>query len=210
MVAPTGVDMSNKPKYDWPTIRREYSTAQFSDSELARRYGCSRAALQKRVKKEKWKRDNSAEVRRVAQARMIEEDASIAKGVAGGVADPHAEKKEKTEIELAAETRVAVLRDHRKDIRKMRELESEFLVELQNDAVKLYMCNFKGDIFSEEVGIPITEKSQALNNLATVQSKRITLERIAFNLDEDDSKDDSLPMVIVHDPSQVEEFNGNS
>jgi len=194
--------MAKKSKFDWPTIRREYSTAQFSDSELARRHECSRGAIQLRVKKEGWQRDNSEEVRNVANAKLIALDAGLSKKKAGKKAECY--KKEQSEIELAAETRVAVLRDHRKDIKRMRELEATFLTELLDNPTKEYMCNFKGDIYSQDTNIPVTEKSQALNSLANVQHKRITLERIAFNLNDGADKDDSLPMVVLHDPGQEE------
>jgi len=202
--------MPKKTKYDWPTIRREYSTAQFSDSELARRHGCSRGALQKQKKKNNWQKDNSTEVRHLAQAKLISEDASIAGMVAGKGAGCYTKdgEKEQAEIELAAETRVAVLRGHRKDISQLQELEVQLLAELLDTPKKLYMCNFQGDIFSEEVEIAVTERCQAINNLSSAVHKRVQLERQAFSLDDKDrDSTDGLPMVIVHDPGAVEDYN---
>jgi len=196
-----------KDKYDWDLIWREYSTGQFSVAELSRRNGCSRAAIHKRVKKEKWTRDNSEQVRALANAKLVQEDATVAQGVTPGVTDCNLrsqtsdKKKEKSEIELAAETRVAILRDHRGDIRKLRELELKFIEELGEDPSKTVVSAYKGSIDSLDVSIPVTEKAQALNNLANVQHKRIALERTAFSLDNATDKDDGLPTVIVHDPT---------
>lgn len=194
-------------KYDWDAIWREYTTGQFSDSELARRHGCSRAAIQKRVKKEKWERDNSQQVRTLANAKMVHEDAVAAHEVAPEVAGCNVRRqtsdpdKERSEIELAAETRVTVLRDHRKDIKRLREIEAQLLDELEDNPQKTFATAYKGCIDSLDINIPVTEKSQALNNLANVQHKRINLERVAFNLNDHGDEDDGLPTVIVHDPS---------
>lgn len=49
---------------------------------------------------------------------------------------------------------------------------------------KTYSAQHQGKILKEEIGIPVTDKCQALNNLANVQHKRIQLERQAFNLKE--------------------------
>lgn len=211
--------MAKKPKkskdlYDWARISLEYGTKQFTISELARRHGCSRGAIQRRIKLENWTQDNSAEVRGVANAKLISEDARYAReksALADEVAGCHtgaaaSSCDEKSEIELAAETRLVVLRDHRKDISRLRQLENKLLTELLGTPLKSYMCNFQGEIFSKEVQIPVTERCQAINNLSSATNKRINLERIAFNLndkEDDDSKD--LATVILHDPGAGDE-----
>ena len=96
--------------------------------------------------------------------------------------------RDRDEIELATETRVAVLRDHRKDIKKLRKLEDAFLSGLLDTPTKTYTAQYQGKILKEEIGIPVTDKCQALNNLANVQHKRIQLERQAFNLKEGESE----------------------
>lgn len=179
-------------EFDWELIHREWRTNQFSDAELSRRHGCSRAAIQKRRDKEGWVRDLSEDVRILSNAKLISEDAKVA----GEVAGCNADGKVKSEVELAAETRVSVVRSHRKDISTLMALEQQLLMELADNPQKAYVCNHKGVILSQNFDLAVTDKSAALNNLANVQHKRIQLERQAFNIQDDDALDDKVEKVV--------------
>jgi len=186
-------DLRKRKKYDWATIESEYRTGTYSDAELARRHGCSRAAIQKWVKKEGWTRDLSVAVSKSFRAKLIQADAEAAGRVAGGVAERVAEKvasgsldttaTDEESIDRAAETRFQVVASHRRDIAELRKLEIELISELRNNPTKLYITQYQGKIIQAELGLTVAERAQAANNLANVQHKRIALERQAFNLD---------------------------
>lgn len=174
------VKMPQKPKYPWDTIRKEYRTGTYSDSELARRHGCSRRAIQKRVEREGWTKDLSEAVKQSLRAKLVKEDAKVASQVAGR----NANNEDESDIDRAAETRLAVVQLHRKDINSLRELEAKLIDEIFNNPTKLYLAQYQGTIIQKTVGLTAAEKAMAANNLANVQHKRIALERQAFNLND--------------------------
>jgi len=206
---------SGRDRFDWPAIKREYSTAQFTDAELCRRHGCSRQSLYKKIKEGEWARDNSSEVRRVAQAKLIKEDARSARELVGMLTppadklttdniretecQPPDDELEQRDIELAAETRVAVLRSHRKDLSKLRLIEETLAARLLTGKITK-VFSYKGEIISQDFDICDTDLCMAYNQLTGASHKRQMLERLAFNLDDKRSEDDALPTVIIHDP----------
>lgn len=168
--------MSERKQIDWETIESEYRTGQFSDAELSRRHGCSRTAIQKKSQKLGWAKDLTQAVRQSANAKLIAVDAKVAGEVAGCNA--------KSATDAAADRRVNVVLSHRQDINRLRDLEERFLSELIDNPTKLYITQYQGEIVEKEVGIAVTDKCAALNNLANVQHKRIAMERQAFNIDD--------------------------
>lgn len=179
--------MAARNKYDWDTIHREYRTGLLSDSELCRKHGCSRGALQSKITLRGWTKDLTREVNQATRAALITEDAKHSSNQASNQAEDNA--KDKDEIELAAQTRVEVVRQHRRDITKLRDLEQSLLDELgdkETKPTKVHVSNYQGVITETVLGIAVTERAAALQALAGVQHKRIALERQAFNLDEDD------------------------
>lgn len=178
--------MSKRKAYDWEAIEREYRAGQLSIKEVARRYGCSDTAIRKKAKKLGWERDLASAIRDKVRNKLVREEVR-----GGNVSEPEL-------IEQAAERGAQVVLTHRKDINRLRDLEAAFLEELSGSPTKLYITQYQGEIVSAEVGIPVTDKSAALNNLANVQHKRIQLERQAFNLnDSDDPADKPTDAVVV-------------
>jgi len=172
-------NMPQKPRYDWVAIKKEYRTATYSDAELARRHGCSRRAIQKRVEKEGWTRDLAGAVRQTFTAKMVAEDARVARKVA----DDNA-KSDESEVDRAAEVRLDVVLLHRSDIKALREEEQRLLAELGDSPTKLWVGQYQGQVIEHKVGIAVTERASALQALAAVQHKRIQLERQAFHIED--------------------------
>ena len=56
-------------RFDWESIRAEYEVGA-SQSDLSKRYGVSRTAIQKRIRAEGWVQDISGTVNRMAEARV--------------------------------------------------------------------------------------------------------------------------------------------
>ncbi|WP_136810003.1 hypothetical protein [Desulfosediminicola flagellatus] len=187
-----------KKQFDWELIEREYRTNMYSDAELARRHGCSRTAIQKHAKTGKWARDLSSAVRQAANAKLVQVDAQVAGCYT--MLDSEA-------IDRASSTRVEVIKSHRKDINRLRDLESRMVSDLGDCPQKTYITQFQGQIIKQDVMIAITERATALNNLVNVMHRRIQLERQAFNIKDADDSDEkkSNPLLEI-----IESIDGTS
>lgn len=85
---------------DWETIRAEYEAGS-NQSELSRRHGVSRTAIQKRIDKEGWSQDVEPVIQR-----------KVAEKVAGVVAGCNPQKKAEA-IDAEASRRADVVQRHR-------------------------------------------------------------------------------------------------
>ncbi len=198
----------NAPRYDWDAINRDYRTGMFTDTELCRQYGCSRAALAKRIKRnpELWVRDQTDAVRQATNAKLIKVDAEqarVTKGLQSGVTDPNVGDA----IDGAAETRVAVLRDHRQDIGNGRSLVNLLMGQLQEAAENRAEIE---DGIEGETGddnnprrrnqmlraVALPGHAGTLRDLTTAMKNLIGLERQAFNLDEKAGEASDLESVL--------------
>lgn len=102
----------NKARFDWEKIRAEYE-AGASQSDLARRHGLSRTAIQKHIRAEGWMQEVSGVINRLAEAR-----------VAGIVAGCNPQKRAEA-LGRAADAKAEKIREQRevweglnRDIRK--------------------------------------------------------------------------------------------
>lgn len=87
-------------QYDWETIRAEYE-AGASQSDLAKRHGVSRKAIQKHIQAESWMQDVSGAINRLTEAKVA--------GVVAGC-DP---KKKAEALDRAADAKAAVIARHK-------------------------------------------------------------------------------------------------
>ena len=111
-------------RFDWETIRAEYETGA-TQSELSRKHGCSRTAIQKRIEREGWVQDVSDAIDRLAQAK-----------VAGVVAGCNPEKKAAA-VEAAADRKASVIQGHRDAWPDIKELNRRAIAENNFDLAKL-------------------------------------------------------------------------
>lgn len=89
--------------FDWNSIRAEYELGA-SQASLAKRYGCSRKAIQKHILAEGWIQGNvSATLGRVFEEKVA--------GIGPGCDLP----ERVTAIDKSAEEKVAIVRRHRKE-----------------------------------------------------------------------------------------------
>ena len=92
-------------RFDWESIRAEYEVGA-SQSDLSKRYGVSRTAIQKRIRAEGWVQDISGTVNRMAEAK-----------VAGVVAGYNPQKKAEA-LDRAAEAKAAQLTEEVENAKK--------------------------------------------------------------------------------------------
>lgn len=111
-------------RYDWETIRAEYE-AGASQSELAKRHGVSRTAIQKRIRSEGWMQDISGAINRLTEAK-----------VAGVVAGCNPQKKAAA-LDRAADAKAAVILRHQAEWEEHKRHIMEALEESDFDKAKL-------------------------------------------------------------------------
>jgi Lhr-like helicase len=166
---------TKRKKIDWEAIEREYRAGVLSIREIARQFKCTDGAIRNKAKKYGWQRDLSEKVRKRAQQKLLR------KNVRTSNAD------DESIIEEASNRIVAIQRLQRKDINALRELEASLISEIKGSPTKLYITQYQGQIIEKPVDLTAAERSQAANNLANVQHKRIALERQAYGMDDGDS-----------------------
>ena len=111
-------------RFDWESIRAEYEVGA-SQSDLSKRYGVSRTAIQKRIRSEGWVQDISGTVNRMAEAK-----------VAGVVAGCNPQKKAEA-LDRAAEAKAAVITRHQREWDRHQSIMDEALSEGSFDKAKL-------------------------------------------------------------------------
>ena len=116
--------MSAARRYDWEAIRAEYE-AGASQSDLARRYGVSRKAVQNRIKAEGWMQDVSHTIDRLTEAK-----------VAGIVAGCDPQKKAEA-LNRAADAKADVIRRHKAEWDRHKIIMDEALANEDFNAAKL-------------------------------------------------------------------------
>lgn len=205
--------MARLSSQQWQKVRLEYETSQFSDAELGRRHKVSAPAIRKKAKKENWKRDLAKKVRQLAKEKLVHEDAKVSVSSHKVSAGERKETfNEEQEVELAAQTRVVVLREHRAVIGKgmklcnqladdlfqtmssTPELEDQIETETAED-----INGKRRDSMLKAISLPTHAGS--LDKLANALTKIISLERTAFNLN--DEEDDKGLVVIPSEDTEI-------
>ena len=110
--------------FDWEQIRAEYE-AGASQSELARRHGVSRTAIQKHIQTEGWTQDISGTLERLTEAK-----------VAGVVAGCNPKKKAEA-LGKAADAKAAVIERHRREWTEHQHIIAEALLARDFEQAKL-------------------------------------------------------------------------
>lgn len=112
-------------RFDWETIRAEYE-AGATQGDLSRRHGCSKTAIQKRIRSEQWTQGDV----NVAINRLVAEK------VAGVVATDNPKKRAKA-IACAADKRIEVVERHKEEWTRHQALIDRAVAEENFDLAKL-------------------------------------------------------------------------
>ncbi|MES2488555.1 MAG: hypothetical protein V4607_02100 [Pseudomonadota bacterium] len=183
-----------KPVTDWELAERLYRAGQLSNVQIAAQINVSEGALRKRAKKDGWTKDLTAKVQEATRAKLVRDEVRAA----------HATRTERDVVEQAAESAVAVVRLHRKDLSSGQQLIGLLFTQLKDAAE-----NRHGDLdevaqeeakkdglfagstlarFRKAMSLPT--HAGVIRDLSTAMKNFQGLERTAWNLDD---KDDTPP-----------------
>ena len=203
-------------KVNWDRVRLEYETCLFTQADLGRRHNCTRQAIAHKIKKEGWEKDPSKEVQALIRAKLIELDSRYMKEfdeIEGKVAphtqqqvatmsDEELERDRQLNIELAAETRVQVIRSHRASVRKLLAIEEMLIKELVENPQYTWIGQFQGRVITKTMGLTADTKLRAYSDLCRAMAQRQFLERQAHGIQ--DKEDVKPPLMLLHDPENPE------
>lgn len=184
--------MAKRKKIDWEAIEKEYSLGQKSVRTIADQFDVAHTTITRRAKKDGWVQDKTKEIRDKTKAALV----------------THQSKRTtkrttptREDIDRAVQTNIEIIRGHRKDIRKGRQLVD--LLSSQLMVAAEHREDLEDEIFKDTKGVEAGgEKSDlrrrnfmmkavslpshagVLRDLATTIKSLIPLERQAFSLDE--------------------------
>lgn len=185
---------------DWEAIHREYCVGQKSARTLGDQYGIAPSTITRKAKKEGWIQDKTDEVRQRTKAGLLRRNTerNTPRNTPKKCNTPTRE-----DIEIAVQTNIEVIRDHRKQVKKGRELVELLFGQLEHAAVN--RDEIESDIVDDTAtggpkqtggidkkrrnammkAVSLPSHSGALRDLSTALKNLIPLERQAFNLDDD-------------------------
>ncbi|MDG9758700.1 hypothetical protein N7365_11380 [Pseudomonas sediminis] len=187
--------MGSKQSFDWEAIERDYRAGLLSIREIAGRHGCTHTAIGKRAKAEGWARDLKAKIRAKA-------DALVSKREVSSEVSSKSAETERQIIEANAEAIVNVRMAHRADIRRSRGLTNKLLEELEQLTDHRDLAESLGemmrspdafgsdrlnDLYHKIIALP--NRTKIMRELAETLKTLITLERQAYNLDEQEHEE---------------------
>lgn len=191
---------------DWEAVEREYRAGQLSVSEIGRQHGVSHTAINKRASKEGWKRDLAARVRQEVSTRLVSDEVSAANA--------------QEAVDVAARRGVEVVRSHRRDISRGRDVLARLLEELDMATAHREEIAEEIDAFIDAEGgeseaakaraekrraamhraVSLSTRAGAMMSLSSAMKNVVALERQAFSLD-DGGPDDTALQIVINKPA---------
>lgn len=185
--------MPERKQIDWEAVEREYRAGQLSVVEIGRQHDISHTAINKRAKRDGWKRNLADRVRKAVSARLVSETVS-----------PETENQI---VELAAARGVQVVREHQASIGRGQKLVGALFGELEEatdsreEIEEVIEIETAGDkdkkrraMMLRAVALP--SRSAIIGNLAGALKTLVGLERQAFGL-ADDAGDGAPPVPVA-------------
>lgn len=191
--------MASKQAFDWEAIERDYRAGLLSVREIAGRHGCTHTAINKRARADGWARDLKAKIKAKAEAMVSRREVSSEVSRVSTVSPVETEQQI---IEANAEAIVSVRMAHRADIRRSRGMANKLLDELEQLTDNRELFEQLGelmrnpddfgndrlnDLYRKMVDLP--NRTKVMKELAETLKTLITLERQAYNLDEQEHED---------------------
>ena len=194
--------MPARKQIDWEVIEKLYRTGQMTVRAIALKHGISHVAIVKKAQREDWIQDKSEEVRQKTKAALLSYQREITKKVTTPT---------KEEIDIAVQTNVAVVTEHRIGIKSSQKLVYLFQEQLKEAATK------RGEIEEAIIdetkaeegkadqkrrnamlkAVSLPSHSGVLRDLTIAQKNLIYLERQAFNIDDNGKGDEPVEEIKI-------------
>jgi hypothetical protein len=180
----------SKQPIDWGRVEHDYRAGLLSVREIGTAHHVSHTAINKRARLEGWERNLTAKI-------WARADALVSKRAVSREVSTAERKSEREIIENNAEAIVSVRMAHRRDIRRSRQLANKMLEELEQltdhrelaESFGEFMRAQEGsggdrqnDLYSKIIALP--SRTKLMREMAETLKVLITLERQAYNLDE--------------------------
>lgn len=188
--------MAERKQIDWEAIEREYRAGQLSNVEIGKQFDVTEGAIRKRAKRDEWKKDLAAKVRKGVREKLVRDEVRI----------PNATDKEIEEAAIArgasvvklhqksiqySQEMVSVLRDQLKEAATSRgEIEETITNETKEDN-----DTRRRNMMLRAVSLPT--HAGILRDLSVAQKNLIPLERQAYNLDENGVRPDAIDEIAI-------------
>jgi hypothetical protein len=163
---------------DWERIEEQFRAGQISIRAIATEHGITDGAIRKRARVHGWKRDLTEKVRNAVRAELVR----------SGAQD---QRTENDIIKEHAATGAQVVREHRKDVSRLRRIGEVLAVRLE--------ALLDG---AEVNGLCIGDKESAgdlLEKLSRVSTRVVQLERQAFSVDDPKSEQPARVEIVWAD-----------
>jgi hypothetical protein len=194
---------SEAKTHDWESIEAVYRAGIISVKTIAAHHGLSDTAIHKRAKAEGWQRNLAAKVRKAAQAKLVCED---------GLRDGLQTQTDNQIVENAAEVLVTVTRDHRKTVKRGRDIALKLFDQLSEaidhrgeieEDIELETADDKDGKRRSRMmrAVSLGTHAAIMLNLSAAIKNIIALERIAFNMDEAGSGEEGEERTVIVLPS---------
>lgn len=179
---------SKRKRIDWANIEKEYRIGQLSIRALARKYGVSDTAINKKAKNEEWERDLKGIFDSALEDAVVAQTAS--ESLHDDVESLQCKPTDAEVIQAAVGASIEVIKKHRKYIGDLHDL--------ADDAQGVLREIFENKTIEGREWVSGTGRESVftmIQKLSSVREKAILLERQAYSLD-DKKKDD--------DPGDIE------
>ena len=183
-------------RVDWSFIKPLWCSGGLSNYEIVRQYNeihagqdewsksVTEGAIRKQARKESWQKQIADKVKKQVREKLVRKE--------------YASRTTDDEIiDQAAETVANVIRLHRKDIDQLKALEADLLRRLAEDENQVEVGWYKGKAFEHLVKLGLDQRTKVYQRLVQAIASRITIERRAWGIDEENSDPDASDRVEV-------------
>lgn len=196
--------------FDWGAVQRDYETGCFTNRELAKKYGLSHTAINKKTKAEGWTRPLKEKIRARAD-RLVEEqiaqEAVVSTqpgdGVSRQVSTETGAFSEDARTDLNARVQAEIRGRQRRDIVRARDLCTKLLRELEAETDPEVLERISSAIVDETgedaaerpprlamlKAISLPSRAAIMDKLASALAKLVALERQAYGIDKEEPQD---------------------
>jgi len=184
-----------KAPTDWEAIEKEYRLGQLTVREIARRHGIAPSSITRKAEKLGWARDLTEEVRAKTRAALLRNTDN---------ATPPRNTPSREDVNVAVQTNVELVRQHRGYLGRGNRIVEKLLAELDSgtDSNAEIVALIEEETAEDKNGqrrarmlaaVSLPTRAAVARELSQTLKNLIPLERQAFNIDDKGSPPDGTP-----------------